>query len=85
MTGDKRGPPERVSIQVGATFDSAEAERIRALLRTSAPASVALDFAEVRHFEDAALCELARELWEATRPVALRGIPVTHYRMLRST
>ena len=73
MAGDKRRPPERIPIQVSPTFDIAEAERIRLSIRSSIPAAIALDFAEVRHLGDAAMLELARELWETTRPVALRG------------
>ena len=84
MAGDKRSTPERISIQISPTFDTAEGERIRLSIRSSIPAAVALDFAEVRHFEDAAMAELARELWETTQLVALRGIPEIHYRMLRS-
>ncbi len=85
MAGNDESSPERLFIHVGATFDTAEAERIRASIRTAATASVALDFTDVRQFDDTALSELARELSDTTRPVVLRGLPERHYRLLRNT
>ena len=41
MAGNERSTPERIFIQVGATFDTAEAERIRASIRKAVTASVA--------------------------------------------
>ena len=85
MTGNERSTPERIFIQVGATFDTAEAERIRASIRKAVTASVALNFADVRQFDDAALSELASDLSDTTQPVVLRGLSERHYRMLRKT
>ncbi len=85
MAGNERSSPERIFIQVGATFDTAEAGRIRASIRQAVTASVALDFTDVRQFDDAALSELARELSDTTRPVVLRGLSERHYRLLRTT
>ena len=48
-------------------------------------ASVALNFADVRQFDDAALSELASDLSDTTQPVVLRGLSERHYRMLRKT
>ena len=85
MAGNERSTPERIFIQVGATFDTAEAERIRASIRKAVTASVALNFADVRQFDDAALSELASDLSDTTQPVVLRGLSERHYRMLRKT
>ena len=85
MAGNERSTTERIFIQVGATFDTAEAERIRASIRKAVTASVALNFADVRQFDDAALSELASDLSDTTQPVVLRGLSERHYRMLRKT
>ncbi len=77
--------PERVFIQVGRTFDAAEARRVRASIRDADPAPVALEFGGVSHYEDAAISALARELSAVTRPVAIRGLPLRHYQVLRGT
>ena len=84
MTDEKR-TPERVFIQVGTTFDAAEAQRIRASIRKAEPAPVALEFGDVSQYEDAAISDLARELADVRRPIAVRGLPLRHYRMLRGT
>ncbi len=75
---------ERVFIQVGRTFDAAEAERVRASIREAA-APVALEFGDVNEYEDAAISELARELAVLGRPVSVRGLPLRQYQVLRGT
>ena len=77
--------PERVFILVSAKFDAVEAQRIRASIRNAATAAVALEFAEVRHYDEEAVSELARELSTTERPVSLRGLPERQYRILRGT
>jgi hypothetical protein len=77
------GKPARIYVRVAARLDLAEADRIRETIRGGAGLFVALDFSQVREFEEAGLDALATELSAPARPVALRGLSERHLRRLR--
>ena len=82
MSLEARHVADGTVVEVHGAFDTAEAERLRAVLREIAcERPVTLDFHAVRRFDDAAVARLAGEV--AERHVALLGLSEHHYRLLR--
>jgi anti-anti-sigma regulatory factor len=71
-------------VELRGAFDSAEADRLHALLEEIEPRRpVTIDFRAVRLFHDFAVARLARDLGDGNRRVAVLGLSEHHHRLLR--
>ncbi len=84
MTVQVRNEPKETVLVLEGTFDAANADSLHdALHDVARERAVAIDFHQVRLFNDFAVASLVREIAERPGHVTLLGLSEHHHRLLR--